>query len=79
MLTDKQRLEALIERETELRLEMDTLEEDIKRLELQLSGINHNVKEINDEIPIDLEEFHAPEWCVPIKANVMTFEWDVSN
>ena len=29
-------------------------------------------------ILIDLEEFEAPQWCVPIKANVMTFDWDVS-
>lgn len=26
----------------------------------------------------DLEEYEAPEWCVPIKANVMSFDWDVS-
>ena len=26
----------------------------------------------------DLEEYEAPEWCVPIKANVMNFDWDVS-
>lgn len=25
-----------------------------------------------------MEEFEAPEWCVPIKANVMNFDWDVS-
>ncbi|KAJ1658581.1 hypothetical protein IWQ61_002204 [Dispira simplex] len=24
----------------------------------------------------DWEEFRAPEWCIPIKANVMTFEWE---
>ena len=24
------------------------------------------------------EDFEAPEWCVPIKADVLTFEWDVS-
>uniref|UniRef100_U9TMH3 Uncharacterized protein n=1 Tax=Rhizophagus irregularis (strain DAOM 181602 / DAOM 197198 / MUCL 43194) TaxID=747089 RepID=U9TMH3_RHIID len=23
------------------------------------------------------EDFEAPEWCVPIKANVLTFEWDL--
>jgi len=27
---------------------------------------------------IDMEEFEAPQWCVPIKANVMNFDWDVS-
>lgn len=28
---------------------------------------------------IDMEEFEAPQWCVPIKANVMNFDWDVSS
>ncbi|CEP14424.1 hypothetical protein [Parasitella parasitica] len=23
-----------------------------------------------------LEQLRAPQWCIPIKANVMTFEWD---
>lgn len=26
----------------------------------------------------DWSQFQAPEWCVPIRANVMTFDWDVS-
>ena len=25
---------------------------------------------------MDLSEFDAPEWCIPIKANVLDFEWD---
>ncbi|PKC07676.1 hypothetical protein RhiirA5_417918 [Rhizophagus irregularis] len=25
------------------------------------------------------EDFEAPEWCVPIKANVLTFEWDITD
>jgi hypothetical protein len=29
-------------------------------------------------VDIDMEEFEAPQWCVPIKANVMNFDWDVS-
>ncbi|KAI8363358.1 MT-A70-domain-containing protein [Mortierella sp. GBAus27b] len=29
-----------------------------------------------DEDEDALEEFEAPEWCVPIKANVMTYDWD---
>ncbi|CAB4494771.1 unnamed protein product [Rhizophagus irregularis] len=29
-------------------------------------------------IKICWEDFEAPKWCVPIKANVLTFEWDVS-
>ncbi|CAB4478032.1 unnamed protein product [Rhizophagus irregularis] len=32
----------------------------------------------NKKIEICWEDFEAPEWCVPIKANVLTFEWDVS-
>ncbi|RKP05888.1 MT-A70-domain-containing protein [Thamnocephalis sphaerospora] len=69
MDADDRRLRTLIERETELRLEMDALQEDIARLELQIAGNN-------DSNEIDWEEFRAPEWCVPIKANVMTFEWE---
>ncbi|KAI8911440.1 MT-A70-domain-containing protein [Entophlyctis helioformis] len=26
--------------------------------------------------PNSFDEFEAPEWCVPIKANVLDFEWD---
>ncbi|KAL3901919.1 MAG: hypothetical protein SGCHY_000216 [Lobulomycetales sp.] len=30
---------------------------------------------VEDET-VDYQQFEAPEWCIPIKANVMTFEWD---
>ncbi|CAB5215293.1 unnamed protein product [Rhizophagus irregularis] len=30
-------------------------------------------------IKICWEDFEALKWCVPIKANVLTFEWDSSN
>jgi hypothetical protein len=33
---------------------------------------------LSRRIEIDMEEFEAPQWCVPIKANVMNFDWDVS-
>ncbi|KAF9899427.1 hypothetical protein BX616_003046, partial [Lobosporangium transversale] len=32
-------------------------------------------EDLEEEVD-DLEEFEAPEWCVPIKANVMTYDWD---
>ncbi|KAI9598714.1 MT-A70-domain-containing protein [Syncephalis fuscata] len=89
---DECRLQALTERETELRLKIDALQKDIARLELniagdtaqaaQQSGSNGNntgdaSRTTNEPTftEADLEEFRAPEWCVPIKANVMTFEW----
>jgi hypothetical protein len=30
---------------------------------------------IKDEHNVDYQQFEAPEWCIPIKANVMTFDW----
>ncbi|CAO3653180.1 unnamed protein product [Cunninghamella blakesleeana] len=28
------------------------------------------------ESQIDLKDYEAPDWCIPIKANVLTFDWD---
>jgi mRNA (2'-O-methyladenosine-N6-)-methyltransferase len=39
-------------------------------LEVDLNGLAET------EAKLNLEEFDAPEWCVPIKANVLDFEWD---
>jgi hypothetical protein len=30
---------------------------------------------INLDTNVDYQQFEAPEWCIPIKANVMTFDW----
>lgn len=37
-----------------------------------------NIKglEEEEEEELNLSAFDAPEWCVPIKANVLTFDWD---
>ncbi|KAI8049978.1 MT-A70-domain-containing protein [Syncephalis plumigaleata] len=87
---DERRLQQLTEREAELRLKIDALQKDIARLEVTLAGdtshtttqdtSSHNQESSKTNADstlseLDLEEFRAPEWCVPIKANVMTFEW----
>ena len=35
--------------------------------------------ELFNVLLIGLTEFEAPKWCVPIKANVLNFEWDVGD
>ncbi|PKC16637.1 MT-A70-domain-containing protein [Rhizophagus irregularis] len=63
------RLIILLEKETELKLQIDELIEEITNLE----AITKNRSRSNE---ICWEDFEAPEWCVPIKADVLTFEWD---
>ncbi|KAI8575938.1 hypothetical protein K450DRAFT_259486 [Umbelopsis ramanniana AG] len=65
-------LKALLQEETKLKAQLDALTTEIAKLESQ---INPAPKEEDDE-EIDMEEFEAPQWCVPIKANVMNFDWD---
>jgi len=69
-------LKKLIEKETELKLKIEKEIEGIKNLELK--GFSALTKKgVDDsEDDIDFEEFTAPEWCIPIKANVIDFEWD---
>ncbi|CAG8647722.1 3088_t:CDS:2, partial [Paraglomus occultum] len=84
-------LQKLLRRETELRLRIDELLEEIAELEaitrkqqqqkepgevkegVQQSG---QAGEPNNNENDSWETFQAPEWCIPIKANVLTFEWD---
>jgi mRNA m6A methyltransferase catalytic subunit len=51
----------------------------LKDLREKRQRILKEIKEIEQDldIEIDLEEFQAPEWCVPIKGNVLDFEWDL--
>ncbi|CAG8759232.1 4243_t:CDS:2, partial [Dentiscutata erythropus] len=88
-------LKYLLDRETELQLQINELTEEIAQLQAKitsqdssttLSGngkkrergksveCGNNAENYDD---ICWEEFEAPEWCVPIKADVLTFEWDV--
>ncbi|KAJ3006730.1 hypothetical protein HKX48_009496 [Thoreauomyces humboldtii] len=78
-------LEELLQKEEELQLQIDGLSEDIR----QLQGETHPTDDSTTDTPlasvpgiveeeeeeIDYSNFDAPTWCVPIKTNVMTFEW----
>ncbi|KAI8990864.1 MT-A70-domain-containing protein [Mycotypha africana] len=70
-VTDKT-LKGLLKREIELQLQIDAIQTEIEQLEERL-GTKTTLDDVEEQ---DLEEFEAPEWCVPIKANVMTFDWD---
>ncbi|KAG0170659.1 hypothetical protein DFQ28_011215 [Apophysomyces sp. BC1034] len=67
-------LKSLLQREIELQLQIDALQTEISTLEEKIDNKQQKADEELDEQ--DLEEFEAPEWCVPIKANVMNFDWD---
>ncbi|KAG2236548.1 MT-A70-domain-containing protein [Thamnidium elegans] len=62
-------IKSLLQKEIDLTLEIEAVESEIAVLEKSLN------KDEEDEEQ-DLEEFEAPQWCVPIKANVMTYDWD---
>ncbi|KAF9979145.1 hypothetical protein BGZ73_005313 [Actinomortierella ambigua] len=85
------RLAKLLQREQELIDSLEALARDIEQLETSIqqkalgtaggdndkdSKEGRSGEDGADEEEEDLEEFEAPEWCVPIKANVMTFDWD---
>ncbi|KAG0370520.1 MT-A70-domain-containing protein [Gamsiella multidivaricata] len=78
------RLIRLLAREKELIATLEQLTRDIEQLEKAPSHDEDETKaqaggednEGNEDETDDLEEFEAPEWCVPIKANVMTYDWD---
>ncbi|KAF9156719.1 hypothetical protein BG015_002078 [Linnemannia schmuckeri] len=79
-LTAGGRLAKLLAREQEL---IKTLEELTREIELLEKAPEEDdsskagaAEEDGDDEGDDLEEFEAPEWCVPIKANVMTYDWD---
>nr|CAG8654407.1 3541_t:CDS:2 [Entrophospora candida] len=86
-------LRNLIKRETEIKEQINKLQDEISKLEkiLAISGTNDTNNTLTDngendkgkaletdEIKEEIcwEEFEAPEWCIPIKADVLTFEWD---
>ncbi len=49
----------------------------LKSLYERRENIVKQIKELQQELGLNYEEFQAPEWCVPIKANVLDFEWDL--
>lgn len=68
-----EQLKELLDQEANLRMKIEQKIEEIKNLEIK--GLAALEKDKDDD-DLDLEEFTAPEWCIPIKANVMNFEWD---
>ncbi|KAF9296941.1 hypothetical protein BGZ88_011503 [Linnemannia elongata] len=82
-LTAGGRLAKLLAREQELIKTLEELTREIEQLEQapaedESGKAAAGAEEDGDDEGDDLEEFEAPEWCVPIKANVMTYDWDVS-
>ncbi|KAF8941607.1 MT-A70-domain-containing protein [Dissophora ornata] len=78
-LTAGGRLAKLLAREKELIATLEQLARDIEQLEKAPEQDENKLGAEDgegDEEADDLEEFEAPEWCVPIKANVMTYDWD---
>jgi hypothetical protein len=71
------RLAKLLAREQELIKTLEQLTQDIAALEKTPEDEAKEESQEGEEEGDDLEEFEAPEWCVPIKANVMTYDWDV--
>ncbi|CAG8479316.1 3719_t:CDS:2 [Ambispora leptoticha] len=90
-------LRKLLKRETELRLRIDELMDEIANLEAVTgASVAHEPGASAPIVPCDSnsngydgggaqpevendirwEEFEAPDWCIPIKANVLTFDWD---
>ncbi|KAJ1729031.1 hypothetical protein LPJ61_003723 [Coemansia biformis] len=66
---------ALCAREQSIRARMAQLEKEIAELEKKC-GVEAAADASGKAAPIDLNEFRAPEWSVPIRANVMNFEWE---
>ncbi|KAF9126023.1 hypothetical protein BGW39_006986 [Mortierella sp. 14UC] len=85
-LTAGGRLAKLLAREQELIKTLEELSREIEQLEqtpeeaekAKTNGGNGagGEEDAGEDEGDDLEEFEAPEWCVPIKANVMTYDWD---
>ncbi|KAI8076669.1 MT-A70-domain-containing protein [Gilbertella persicaria] len=94
-------LVALLEKETDLLQQIESIDLAIHNLEQQVAkdkeekerqkdAMDHDQEEQEDKPESEkeqeqekdtkdgevIEEFDAPEWCIPIKANVMTYDWE---
>ncbi|KAJ2225923.1 hypothetical protein IWW45_007678 [Coemansia sp. RSA 485] len=68
-------LGSLREREQSIRQRILQLEKEIAELEKKC-GVEGATEAKAKATEIDLSEFKAPEWSVPIRANVMNFDWE---
>ncbi|KAJ2451999.1 hypothetical protein EV183_003240 [Coemansia sp. RSA 2336] len=66
-------LSTLRRREQTICMRMEQLEKEIADLEKKC-GVEDKSK--SQAADIDMSEFLAPKWSVPIRANVMNFEWE---
>ncbi|KAI9208554.1 MT-A70-domain-containing protein [Polychytrium aggregatum] len=75
--SDEEELQTLLPKEVALLLKIETLKQEIRELEEQeQSKALESSAACLEDAEINLEEYEAPKWCIPIKANVMDFEWD---
>ncbi|KAJ2402588.1 hypothetical protein GGI23_000605 [Coemansia sp. RSA 2559] len=68
-------LQRLRKREQSIREHIAQIEKEIVELEKKC-GLDKSADSSQNKPSIDLNEFKAPEWSVPIRANVMNFEWE---
>ncbi|KAJ1784852.1 hypothetical protein LPJ59_006268 [Coemansia sp. RSA 2399] len=68
-------LQRLRKREQSIRERIAQIEKEIVELEKKC-GLGNSADSSQSKPSIDLNEFKAPEWSVPIRANVMNFEWE---
>ncbi|KAJ2378247.1 hypothetical protein IW150_000917 [Coemansia sp. RSA 2607] len=68
-------LPALRAQEQSIRQRIQQLEREIAELEKKCS-VEGTADAAKKDAEVDLAEFKAPEWSVPIRANVMNFDWE---
>ncbi|KAJ2484299.1 hypothetical protein EV174_002544 [Coemansia sp. RSA 2320] len=72
----QQHQQSLRERERDIRARIMLLEKEIAELEKKC-GVEGSSADMGAEAgEMDMSEFKAPEWSVPIRANVMNFDWE---
>lgn len=68
-------MNSLLKKEALLQAQIDTLQSEIDELETKVEfQQQQGAAQLSRQ---ELKQIKAPEWCIPIKANVLTFEWDV--
>ncbi|KAJ2743480.1 hypothetical protein GGI20_003703 [Coemansia sp. BCRC 34301] len=68
--------ETLRERELDIRARILLLEKEIAELEKKCGVEGSSADAATKAGEADMSEFKAPEWSVPIRANVMNFDWE---
>ncbi|KAJ2756407.1 hypothetical protein H4R27_000624 [Coemansia aciculifera] len=66
----------LREREQDIRARILLLEKEIAELEKKCGVEGSSADAASKASEVDMSEFKAPEWSVPIRANVMNFDWE---